>query len=99
MEQRVAALEEAAAHPLITLDAAGWTLALEEVERFREDLEKAVRQPPRVLPPPPLEQRVAALERALASLMHTLVRRGDISINDARAAHGLLFEHLDGEPG
>ena len=46
-----------------------------------------------------LEQRVAALEAALGSLMHTLIRRGDISINDARAAMGLKpFEFLDSEP-
>jgi hypothetical protein len=38
---------------------------------------------------PTLEQRVAALEASLASLLGTLIRRGDITINDARATMGL----------
>ena len=46
-----------------------------------------------ILPDPQvasLEERVAALEAAMAMLMmRKLLARGDITINDARAAHGL----------
>jgi len=38
---------------------------------------------------PDLEARVAALEAAVTMLTRKLLERGDITINDARAAHGL----------
>lgn len=38
---------------------------------------------------PDLEERVAALEAAMAMLTRALLKRGDITINDARATHGL----------
>ena len=38
---------------------------------------------------PGLEDRVAALEAAITMLTRKLLARGDITINDARAAHGL----------
>ena len=38
---------------------------------------------------PGLEERVAALETAMAVLTRKLLARGDITINDARATHGL----------
>ena len=38
---------------------------------------------------PGLEDRVAALEAAVTMVMHKLLIRGDITINDARAAQGL----------
>ena len=45
------------------------------------------------IPPDPkvtgLEERVAALEATVAMLMPKLLARGDITINDARATHGL----------
>jgi hypothetical protein len=36
-----------------------------------------------------LEQRIAALESCIATLMRLLLARGDITINDARECHGL----------
>ena len=38
---------------------------------------------------PDLEERVAALEATMAMLMPKLLARGDITINDARAAMDL----------
>ena len=38
---------------------------------------------------PSLEERVAALEATVAMLTRKLFERGDITINDARAAAGL----------
>jgi hypothetical protein len=38
---------------------------------------------------PDLEERVAALEAAVAMFARKLLQSGDISINDARAAMGL----------
>jgi hypothetical protein len=38
---------------------------------------------------PDLEERVAALEAAVTMLTSKLLQSGDITINDARAAHGL----------
>jgi hypothetical protein len=38
---------------------------------------------------PTLEQRVAELEAMVARLLNVLVRRAEISINDAREVHGL----------
>ena len=38
---------------------------------------------------PSLEGRVAALEATVAMLTRKLLTRGDITINDARATHGL----------
>ena len=43
----------------------------------------------RPAPAAALEQRVTDLETMVARLLHILVRRGDISINDAREVHGL----------
>jgi hypothetical protein len=50
---------------------------------------------------PDLEGRVAALEATVAMLTRKLVASGDITLNDARAAHGLPpFREpwADGEP-
>ena len=38
---------------------------------------------------PGLEDRVAALEATVVMLTRTLLARGDITVNDARAAQGL----------
>ena len=38
---------------------------------------------------PDLEERVAALEAIVAKLLPKALASGDITINDARAAHGL----------
>ena len=38
---------------------------------------------------PSLEERVAALEATVAMLVRKLLANGDITINDARATHGL----------
>ena len=38
---------------------------------------------------PGLEERVAALEATVTMLTRKLFERGDITINDARATHGL----------
>ena len=47
--------------------------------------------------PTGLLARGTTVEEATADLAHELVRRGDISINDARAALGLPEMRLDGE--
>jgi uncharacterized coiled-coil protein SlyX len=45
-----------------------------------------------------LEDRLATLETHLAILAHVLVRRGTITIDDAREVHGLLpFELADAD--
>jgi len=43
----------------------------------------------RILPDSDLEQRITALETAVAMLTRKALENGDITINDARAAHGL----------
>ncbi len=42
-----------------------------------------------ILPDRDPEKRIAVLEAAVAMLTRKLLERGDITINDARAAHGL----------
>jgi len=49
-----------------------------------------------ILPGPDLEKRVAALETAVAMLTRKALENGDITINDARAAHGLPAWHEAG---
>jgi hypothetical protein len=49
---------------------------------------------------PSLEERVAALEATVAMFARKLLERGDISINDARAVHGLpAFRFAEAEAG
>lgn len=53
-----------------------------------------------ILPDPDLEKRIAVLEAAVAMLTRALLERGDITVNDARAAHGLpAFTAKGNDPG
>lgn len=77
LEQRVAALE-ALACPQITLNGPPWELSPEEMDRLRADIEKAVQQPLRIIPPPPALSPDEV--RQLLSECVTVIKPGEVLI-------------------